>query len=114
MNLRKVVDQLDLEILSGAEYLDREVSGGFASDLLSDVMANSQPGNIWVTLQIHINIIAVATMKELAAIIIVQGREPEKQALEKAQQEGICLLRTPMHTFNIVGELYTMGIAGTR
>lgn len=113
MILQEIINELGLEILTGQNALNREISGGYASDLLSDVMANSQAGNIWVTLQIHLNIIAVATLKELAAIIIVQSREPEKQAIDRAIKEDVCLLSTSMHTFEVVGKLYEMGIVGS-
>ena len=113
MNLQKLIDELALEVVTGHTGTDREVTIGYASDLLSDVMAHAKPGALWVTLQIHQNIIAVATIKELAAIIIVQGREIEKETLEKARAEGMCLLRTALSTFNIVGKLYTRGIVGS-
>lgn len=113
MNLQQVVDSLGLEILTGAEHLAREVTGGYASDLLSDVMAHARPGHLWVTLQIYQNIIAVAVLKELAGIIIVQGREPEPGIVQKARSEAVCLLRTQLSAFEIVGKLYSMGMAGS-
>ena len=112
MNVKEMVEKLGLEVKSGAGHLDREVQGGYASDLMSDVMANSRPGDIWVTLQIHQNIVAVASLKELAAIVIVQGRQPEKEAVEKAEREGIPILVSPLHTYELVGRLYQMGITG--
>ena len=68
MKLEEVVNQTGMKVESAQEKLDREVSGGYASDLLSDVMANSREGDVWVTLQVHPNIIAVATLKDLAAV----------------------------------------------
>jgi hypothetical protein len=84
------------------------------SDLLSDVMANAKPGDIWVTLQIHQNIIAVATLKELAGIILIGGRQPEKQTLAKAEEEQVPLLLSDLPAFEVVGQLYQMGISGRR
>jgi predicted transcriptional regulator len=112
MNLKEMVEKLGLEVKSGAGQMDREVRGGYASDLMSDVMANSRQGDVWVTLQIHQNIVAVASLRELAAIIIVQGRQPEKETVEKAEREGIPILGSPLHTFELVGRLYQMGISG--
>lgn len=113
MNVQQVVDSLGLEILTGGEHLARKVTGGYTSDLLSDVMAHARPGYLWVTLQIHQNIIAVAVLKELAGIIIVQGREPEPGTVQKAQAEAVCLLRTQLSAFEIVGKLYGMGMDGS-
>lgn len=110
MNLKDITEKLDLKVVSGD--IDREVSGGYSSDLLSDVIANAHKDNIWITLQIHINIVAVANLQELAAIILVNGREPEEATMKKAKQENIPILLTDLPTFEIVGKLYEMGIHG--
>ena len=111
-NLKDIVQQLDLKIASGD--IDREVSAGYSSDLLSDVIANAQKDNIWITLQTHINIVAVANLQELAGIILVNGRQPEEATLMKAEQENIPLLLTELSTFEIVGKLYELGIHGNK
>ena len=86
--IKRVGGRLGLEVKSASGNLDREFKGGYASDLMSDVIANSRQGDIWVTLQIHQNTVAVASLKDLAAIIIVQGREPERKRLRR-RREGI-------------------------
>ncbi len=112
VNLKDIVQKLDLKVVSGD--IDREVSGGYSSDLLSDVIANAQKDNIWITLQTHINIVAVANLQELAGIILVNGRQPEEITLKKAEQENIPLLLTELSTFEIVGKLYELGIHGNK
>ncbi|MBU2636619.1 MAG: serine kinase, partial [Bacteroidetes bacterium] len=77
MTLNEIVEKLQLKVCSGENKLNQEITGGYASDLMSDVIANSKAGNIWITMQIHINIAAVAVLKDLAAIVIVQGRKPQ-------------------------------------
>ena len=111
-NLKDIVDKLNLKIISGD--LDKEVSGGYSSDLLSDVIANAEENNIWITLQIHVNIVAVANLKELAGIILVNGRQPEEATLNKAKQENILIMLTELSTFEIVGKLYELGIHGNK
>jgi predicted transcriptional regulator len=101
-----------LETKAGKENLGEEVTGGYASDLLSDVIAHSRKGNIWVTIQTHPNVVAVATMKELAGIILTGGREPDSDTLQKAEEEGIPILLSPLFTFELVGRLYQLGISG--
>lgn len=113
MKLKEIIDRLELKVAAG-ENLDREVAGGYASDLLSDVMANSREGDIWVTLQAHPNIIAVASLKGMAGVVIVQGRTPEAQTVDKARQEDIPLMVTGLQTFELVGRLYSLGVSGTR
>jgi len=112
MTIREIADNAKLEILACPEAVDKEVSGGYPSDLLSDVIANSKAGYHWVTMQPHRNIIAVATLKDLAAIILVNGRTPDPETLEKAQEEKAVLLGTRLPAFELVGRLYQMGVRG--
>ena len=114
MKLKDVVDNLNLKVETAFEALESEVTGGYVSDLLSDVMANTKPGDLWVTLQVHPNIIAVANLKELAGIIIVQGRKPDDETIAKAQSETVPLLVSEFQAFETVGKLYQMGISGMR
>jgi serine kinase of HPr protein (carbohydrate metabolism regulator) len=107
-----IVKSLELKMRTGKDRLHNEITGGYASDLLSDVIAHSHKGNIWITIQIHPNIVAVATMKELAGIILAGGREPEADTVQKAEEEGIPLLVSPLFTFELVGRLYHIGISG--
>ncbi len=108
MKLGRIVKELGLEVKSKVSDLDREVSGGYASDLLSDVIANAEKDNIWITLQIHENIVGVAVLKELAGIVMVNGRKPEEETLEKAEQENIPIMVTELPAFEIVGRLYRL------
>ena len=114
MKLKDIIENLEMRVETAEESVDREVTGGYMSDLLSDVMANSKDGDVWITLQIHPNIIAVASLKDLAGIIIVQGRKPEKETIEKAQSENIPILVSDLQAFEIAGRLYQMGISGMR
>ena len=112
MNLAELADKLGLEVRTAHGGLDNEVTGGYASDLLSDVMGNSKEGNLWVTLQVHQNIVAVASMKDLAGIALVNGREPEEETLEKAERESIPILVSRLPAFELVGRLYSLGVRG--
>jgi predicted transcriptional regulator len=114
VKLQEVVDKLRMKPLSAFSKLSAECSGGYVSDLLSDVMANAKAGDLWVTLQTHQNIVAVASLKEIAGIIIIGGREPEKATLAKAEEEKIPILLTSLPAFEVVGRLYQMGISGER
>ncbi len=114
MKLSELVQKLNLSVRSAKAGLDREVTGGYASDLLSDVIANSKEGDLWITLQIHQNIVAVASMKDLAGIILVNGREPEQETVEKAEAENIAIMVTEMPTFEVVGRLYGLGVTGMK
>jgi len=112
MKLREIAEALQLESPMTAPDLNRIVSGGYVSDLLSDVIAHTQKGDVWVTLQVHPNTIAVATLKELAAIIIIGSKAPSDAAVSKAAEEGIVLFTTSMSAFDVAGRLYEMGLRG--
>ncbi len=114
MTLKEIANRLGLKPLTALSRLSGEPSGGYVSDLLSDVMANAKAGDLWVTLQIHQNIVAVASLKEIAGIIIIGGREPEKETLAKAEEENIPILLSKLSAFEVVGRLYQMGISGQR
>ena len=112
MKLSRLVNALGLEVRSAQVGLENEVTGGYASDLLSDVIGNSREGDIWITLQVHVNVVAVASMKELSGIILVNGREPDEDTIEKAEAEGIPLMVSGLPAFEIVGRLYGLGVRG--
>ena len=66
MKISEIVNRLNLKVVAGADGLGAEVTGGYVSDLLSDVIGHAAEGNIWITLQTHQNIVAVASLKEVA------------------------------------------------
>jgi predicted transcriptional regulator len=106
MKISDIVKELDLKIISGLNGLSNEIKGGYVSDLLSDVMGNAKEGEVWITLQTHQNIIAVGSLKDIAAIIIVKGFVPEADTIEKSNLENIPVLSTELDTFNIAGRLF--------
>ena len=114
MKLKDIIEKLNLEVKAGQETLDNFVTGGYVSDLLSDVIANSRKGDLWITLQIHQNIVAVATLKELAGIILINGKEPAAETVKKAEGEGVPVLVSPLTAYEIVCKLYELGISGVR
>jgi hypothetical protein len=110
VTLKHIAEALHLKILVGEEHLERAVSGGYAGDLLSDVLAHAQKGQVWVTLQTHANIVAVASAKELSAIILVNGRAPEEATLRKAAEEEIPIGVSSLSTYDVVCRLCELGV----
>jgi hypothetical protein len=113
MDLEIVIKHLNLKVYSGFDRLKTKVLDGYSGDLLSDVMANSKEGDIWMTRQVHQNIIAVASLKDHAGIILVHGAEPAKDTLEKALKENIPLMGTDLSGFEIAGRIYNI-LKGTQ
>lgn len=101
MKVKELADKLGMKILTGAEGLEKEVEGGYTGDLLSWVMSHAAKGDVWVTVQIHVNIIAVAVLLEMAAIIVPENIPVEDSTLEKANQEGIAILQSGESAFNL-------------
>ena len=108
MTVQDIVSQLNLKICSGEKGLQREIKGGYTSDLLSDVMGHAQEGDVWITIQTHKNVMAIASLKEIAAIILVKGHVPEEDTLEESNNENSPILSTPLQTFEITGQLYKL------
>lgn len=114
MKLKEAEGKIGLEVITEKEYTDREITGGYASDLLSDVLANASEGNVWITMQSHLNIVAVAVMKGISAIIIVNGRKPDEQTISKANQEKLPIMLSVLPAFEVIGRLYSSGVRGIR
>lgn len=111
ITVNDVVRDLELsEIVAAPD--GAAVQGGYVSDLLSDVMGRAEAGSLWVTVQSHQNIVAVAALADLAGIIIVNGIQPDEAVVDKARQQGVAILGTKSDAFNTVGKLYSLGVIG--
>lgn len=111
MNLQEIINHLDLTVLTEPkDFAQIEPSAGYTSDLLSCVMAGAPHGGIWVTLQAHANIVAVAALLDQVAVIITEGAMPDATTIAKANEEGITVLSSSQPTFSVVGKLWEMGL----
>lgn len=108
MKISEIVKLLGLNVISGEGGLDRDISGGYTSDLLSDVIGGAREGNVWITLQTHHNIIAIASLKDLAAVIIVKGLKATEETIKKSNEENIPVLSSDEETFRVTGRLYEL------
>jgi hypothetical protein len=118
MTLQELVKVLELEELTpagagGGADTAAEITHGYASDLLSDVLANAPAGGILITLQVHLNVIAVASHAGLRGVIFSCGRRPEDDVVERAAEEGLALYGSKADTFELVGRLYQLGLRGS-
>lgn len=110
MRVRDLIERYGLELKAGEAGLDREVCSGYCGDLLSDVMAHAGQGAIWITVQGHQNIVAVAVLRELAAVVIASGGRPDSEACGKADAEGIPLLTWNGTSYQLAGQLFGEGL----
>lgn len=93
-----------------AEGAGREIGCGYVCDLLSWVMARGQPGMAWVTVQLHLNVIAVAALHEMSCVILPEGLRMEEAALQKAREEGITVISSPLPAYDICARMARAGI----
>ncbi|MEJ2727580.1 MAG: DRTGG domain-containing protein [Deltaproteobacteria bacterium] len=110
MRVNDLVEKFNLSVAAGKNGLDRKVVNGYCGDLLSDVMGNAAAGCAWLTVQGHQNIVAVAVLREMAAIIITGGQQPDEETIQKAEQEGIPILLWPESSYSLAGRIFSAGI----
>ncbi len=110
MKAKELAERLDLAVAAGEGGLDRLVKGGYCGDLLSEVMANAPMGCVWLTIQVHQNIVAVAVLREMAAVIMTSGNSPDEGTKARAEEEGIPILLARDDAFTIAGKLYAAGV----
>ena len=108
MKLQSIIAAIQAEPLT--DQLDASITGCYISDLLSDVLAHSQPGMLWLTIQTHRNVVSVAATKEIAAVLFTCGRRPETPIVIEAAEEGIVLLTTRLTTYEAAGKLWEAGL----
>lgn len=109
MKIKDLVEELELEVVVEGD-LDREVTGCYIGDLLSNVMARAKEGDLWITIQGHSNVIAVALLAEVSAVLIVEKFDIEDQSIQRAEEKGVPLLRTSMTAYEMADKLSQLGI----
>jgi predicted transcriptional regulator len=110
VTVQQIVEQLDLKVVAGASRLGQEVQGGYVGDLLSCVMARASAGSIWVTVQAHQNVVAVASLTGVSAVIVSEGAVIDATTVMRANQEEIPLLSTESTSFAVVAALAGLGV----
>ena len=110
MTIGEVAQALGLEVVTGQRRLTREVTGGCVSDLLSYVMGTAKAGNLWITIQVHPNIVGVVELLDLSGVVVADGQAPEEATIEKAREQGTTLLTSKETAFQLAGRLYELGV----
>lgn len=115
MKIRELAGSCNLELRNSDKSLpDKSVAGCYIGDLLSNVMAHAREGEVWLTVQTHQNVIAVAVLLNLAGVVILEGYKPREDTIKKADQEGVPLFSTGLSAFELAGLLYSQGIRRNR
>lgn len=111
MKVNALLPLIEAENLTPGVDLDKEVLCGYSCDLLSWVMKNGQEGMAWVTVQTHMNVIAVAVLAEMACVILPESIDMEPDVLKKAEEEGLCVMKTKLSSYEICGRMHKAGVA---
>jgi hypothetical protein len=115
MHLEEIIQKLDLKVLTNpVDFSAITVSSGYCSDLLSCVMTGAEPDGLWITLMAHGNIVAVAALLDLAAIIITENAQPDDDTIEKANEKEVILLSTKASNYHLIGQLWELGLRATQ
>lgn len=110
MKIQEIVDSLSLKVLCSQDYLNEEITSGYSCDLLSWVMAHGTANGIWITIQTHMNVVAVASLLDISCILIPEDIEVDETVLKKAEEEGIVVLSSSATGYELAGRLFVMGI----
>ena len=108
MKLQEIIEKIDLKPLTDVE--ERDVEGVFISDMLSDVMTGAKPGQLWLTVQTHTNIVSAANLVDLSAIVITQGKKVPENTVELANRYHVIIFSTSMQTFELAAKLIGIGL----
>lgn len=106
MKLSELIKKMNLELLTTPDFADRELTGGYCGDLLSWVMGRAKPGNVWVTIMSNANIVAVASLSDVACILLAEGVSLENSVLAKADEQDVVILRSPKTSYRLAAEIY--------
>lgn len=104
LTVEKLAEELGLAVMELPEG-GREITGGYAGDLLSWVMGRAQPGDAWVTIMSNMNVSAVAQLTDVACVVFAEGVVPDKEAVTKAELHGINLLGSSKGVFELCAEI---------
>src|SRR5512137_973567 len=104
MKLKEIADKLELEKLT--PVFDKEVTGVYISDMVSDVIANAKAGNLLVTVQVHANALAAANLVDICGIVVAQGKQPAEDVLKMAERHEITIFATDLNRWQLATKLY--------
>lgn len=110
MKITELIEKTGWKVLAGDPSASPDAEGVYCGDLLSWVMGNGEPGQVWITVQVHLNVVAVAMLREFSCLVIADGAEPAPQMLEKAADEGLTVLASDMPVYETAVMLREAGI----
>lgn len=111
MNVSDLITLANGKLWNDTADLSREVKGGCGADLMSDVLASIQPEAVLLTGLCNPQVVRTAQMADVAAVVLVRGKQPPKETVDLAVREGVPLISTPYGMFELCGRLYQAGLS---
>lgn len=109
MKVKELCDAIEAENLSGSGN-DNEITGAYACDLLSRVMSGCNAGDAWITVQTHLNVLAVAELNEAACVIVPEGVAVDGATVEKAADKGVALISSELTAYELCWRIHELMI----
>ena len=105
LTVKELKEKGNMKLLCPEAVPDREVTGCYCGDLLSWVMSRATEGDAWLTVMGNINSIGVAVLADVACIILTENAALDDDALKRAEQNGVVIMRTAKNTYQTAAEL---------
>ncbi|QEK12320.1 AraC family transcriptional regulator [Crassaminicella thermophila] len=110
MKVNDLIKKENFKLLTDNQTISKEIKGVYCCDLLSWVMANAKAGDAWITVQTHMNIVAVASLLEISCIIIPESIDVDMDTINKANEENIPIISTDLNSYGIFCILHDLGL----
>ena len=108
MTVIQLKKELALKIFSGSLGIERERGDAYCTDVLSDALGHARPHQLWITIQQHKSVMAIASLKKLSALLLPKGVQPDQDTMEESNREGIPILGSEMEYFELAGRVYEL------
>lgn len=102
MKIGKLIKLLNASAIHIPENFEHEISGGYCGDFLSLVMNRAPENCAWFTVMTNINVAAVATLANVAVVVVCEGSKCDEALKNKAVLQNICIIETELSVFEAV------------
>lgn len=108
MTVEELVDKTGWKALTDIPEI--AVTSAYVCDLLSWAMAHTQSGTVWITVQSHVNVVAVASLTGCACVVVPEGIDVSEETLAAARDKNVCILSAPRTSYGAAMALHSLGV----
>ena len=110
MNIQELVSKTHWQLDTPQLDQTKEVTGAYCGDLLSWVMGRGNAGDAWITVQVHVNVLAVAVLREFSCVVIADNAAVTNEFIQRAADEGLVILESKLPSYETAVKLHDLGI----